>query len=223
MLNIGIKGFITIIFFLIEPEDFPEKFRLTDDNDSRLYDNKYLHEVSELIKEKLGIEKLIIKETEKSVLRIILILLSDPEKCKLAKEFLLAHEISHLFYQHRINFNLNSQKWRLEKRVASVALGALSAIMVKKAIGSYLLGTALGILFFGVTLFVLNILQECSISRKQEKEADLKAAELVGPEGGIYFFEAMRRNIISFSKNPNLSLVQRMLIQIGFSGSLTGS
>lgn len=205
-------------FFLIEPEDFPEEFRLTNENDPRLYNNKYLNQFSELIKNKLGMEKLTINEIDRSVLRIILKLLSNPEKCKLAKEFLLAHEISHLFYQHRISFNADSQKWRLAKRVTSIAIGILSGVMVMKITISYLLGTACGISIFGITLFALNILQECSISRKQEKEADLKASELVGPEGGIYFFETMRKNIISFSKNPDLSLIKRMLIQIGFNG-----
>lgn len=87
-------------FFLLEPEDFPEELRLTDENDPRLYDNEYLHQVSELIKTKLGMERSTINEADKSILRIILKLLLDPAKCKLAKDFLREFLLLRSFFKN---------------------------------------------------------------------------------------------------------------------------
>ncbi len=204
-------------FFLIEPEDFPEELKLKNDDDSRLFDDTYLFRVAEKIKETLGIpSSLILTDETKNTLRIILKLMINPDKCNQAKQFVLAHEISHLFYKHHLKFENEAQKGKWKRSITAAVIGTISLLVIKQIIASKLLLIGSSLVVYTIGVFVFDRLNRLAISRRHEKEADLKAAETVGSQGGIYLNETTRKHFLSFSKDPNFSSIKKFFIPFIF-------
>lgn len=87
-------------------------------------------------------------------------------------EFVLAHEISHIKCNHSIK--------QLTNRIANKFL---LGYLIKKLTGASLFNTFIGTMLAG------TILIDLPISRMHEREADRTAAQVVGPDGGISFFQ----------------------------------
>jgi Zn-dependent protease with chaperone function len=153
-------------------------------------------------------------ESDKGALRLIIRLLSDEKKCEEAKKFLLAHEVSHLFYKHQTAFSAAVEKGRLKRKIQGVMVGILCGGVVRKIVASTLLGGGIGAFAGSVTLIVLHALHRAAVSQGQEKEADLKAKEVTGSEGGIYFYTTLHKHMLSFPQDPTLSFLQKIVVQI---------
>lgn len=205
-------------FFLIEPDDIPEELRLTSESDPRIFDFSYLNQISGIIRQTFRIEINMANETHKEMFTLLLQLMVNPEKYKLAREFILAHEISHLFHNHQKNIHLaHPKKWSLAKCIMSLAVG----ILFGRTIPSPMHRVVYGIAFSAITLHVINLLQKfftylktCSHGRACEKEADLKAAHVVGAEGGIYFFEMFRKHNVISLKDPSMGFFEYLFLNM---------
>jgi hypothetical protein len=205
---------------MIKPQDVPPHLRLGTMHDPRLQDNRYIEEVTDWVKRHLGINQplnaspLMIKYTIKQFLKY----LSNPDLAERGIDFVIHHEVAHLYYQHHDKRSLFCDKMiRLSLLLKVCVVGFICA--------------ALGIAFPGSSyLFTLRLagsvigMKKSSdafqrhhrkkVCRAQEKEADLLAARISGNgKGGAYRFERYRLDQLALRNHPALGFWGRRLAQ----------
>ncbi|MBS0620330.1 MAG: hypothetical protein JSS61_02595 [Verrucomicrobia bacterium] len=193
---------ITVPFsYLFYLEDIPEEFRIQDLSDWRLYDAEFLEKVAEWIRSKVREEhglSLVCKEIEPKSVSEMLAVLRDPVMGKKAREFALFHELVHLKqseeteWKSSYSFQDIKRSAKIE-RIAAGIIGALSLTLFP-FVPVYIAITGLGLsICLGLySHFMLRGQKVFFVAR--EKDADLRAAELLNDAtGGIYFFDTVRQ------------------------------
>lgn len=191
--------------FLLKTEDIPEKFLITKSKDPRLQSDEFLQEFANWSQEYLQIPKIPLTIEGKTALRVFLPYISNSKLSEQSKEFVLAHELSHILHQH-----ISSYKALLTKRkmVFMSLAGIASSICVGLSVPiEYVISFSAMVMTVGISWSIIQYMQ---LSHSHEKEADLTAAKIV-PEsidGAIYLF----RNFCKYGKKAREeSFLNRLL------------
>jgi hypothetical protein len=182
-------------FFLIEPEDLPAVLRPLHWNDPRLNEDDYLNAVVAWVKLFLGITHPIsIGLNERLFIQSMLQAMSNDEKYKKFREFVLTHELGHILLEHGLEDEALLAKGELSRKAISVVCGAGAAAILSASSFSIAPTALVGIGVYKITQLGLRHLKSCAIDRTQEYEADLLAKRCVGGEGGLYG-QALKRSM----------------------------
>jgi peptidase M48-like protein len=174
--------------FLIKTSDIPEEFRISGLSDPRLQSDDFIQKVADWTYKFFGKQvKKPLTLLEKETLKIFLLYIQDPEQSENAKEFVLAHEIGHLFHQHGEGAPELFSLATLFKATSLILLVSLATLLCPVQF----LWAVLGISAALTAGFVMLLIREMHRSRSFEKEADLVAAKFSerARRGGIYLFE----------------------------------
>lgn len=201
---------------LIEAEDVPLHLRLIDDKDPKQLSDEYVNEVIDWIKTFFGLKELHATDMEKMTVVNFLRLCIDPQQWKLVKEFIIAHELSHLYFKHADTYmNLVEQSSILRKTI-SISTGLFGSLLCTSFTSSLLPALGIGSIAYKITEVALSQLECLRISRQQEKEADLFAVRHVGVTGGIAWFQCIKDQTLFYLKNKNLTLFQKAFFRLAF-------
>lgn len=187
------KTWISIPYlFLLKSEDIPKEFLIHDLSDLRLQSDAFLLKVADWTSQFFGLAtKKPLTLMEKETLKIFLQYIKDPEKSESAKEFVLAHEIGHIFHRHSHGFIL--------PRILSLTnLLVIAGLILVILLAIFLIPTPFSWGAVGVIALVTGISAICRLnlihrSRSCEKEADLVAAKFSerARQGGVYLFKTI--------------------------------
>ena len=102
-------------WFLFKYNDIPYHFRITDENDPRLFDQNFLNEFASWMNDKIREANLssICRPVDLGILQIVIRLLRDPTFYEKCRDFSLAHELSHIAHyqkEKRIKLEDESKK-----------------------------------------------------------------------------------------------------------------
>ena len=209
-------------FFLLESENIPENLK-PQIQDPRLNSDEYISQVVDWMQEYLGattFSSKMLRPSDRTSIRLFLIMASQPEKFKQAKEFVLAHELSHLFYKHRprqaeasLLAKYNTISW-----ILSGVIGCTSGVFFN-LLGRKKTAISIGLLVALATKVVFGKSLCSNLSKQIEKAADLKAKDYV--EGGIYFLHSIQQTRLLNKKNRS-SLLDKLsqILQVDKEGSL---
>ena len=224
-------------WFLLKQEDIPQHLRITNMQDPRLNDKKFLNEMLEWMNGKIKeIHQLGLSTNadpiNKKTLRFLIGLMSDPEGFEKSKDFVVAHELSHLSHDLKGRFIFEKIKEFIVAYapialcVASVVLSAALLIFSPLSFLS-VLGISLGV---GVLVGAINV--SISIGNhiyntnnlipfmlKEEKQADMDAQRILRDSaGGVHFFE----KVTEFNKEMKKRALDKLTSKTGESGLVVG-
>lgn len=188
---IGRKKWVHIPYlFLIKTDDIPENLRISGVDDTQLQSDEYLEKLLRWTEKFIGVPKQSMTFQVKEALRMFMKFLLDPIKSEKAKEFIIAHEMAHLFHKQKGFFYPKNQFIHL-LIAAGTMLVAFGLSLVIPYFWMVLVATAVVVGICSIRLF-----KNIAHSHRCEKEADLTAAKLSREirEGGIYLFETLRNH-----------------------------
>jgi hypothetical protein len=185
--------------FLIKTEDLPAQLRLNGWDDPRLESDEYLEQAARWTKRFLGLEREKLDLMKKEALKIFLKFINDPELSEKAKEFILNHEIAHIFYDHRSYANIQSNirhSLRSKKTLTAMGLIILTSLCLfaRTSLSPYLILPSRTTIF--VSLLAMQVISQIRLSHKEERGADLLAAKISKDiaQGGAYLFKVFKEH-----------------------------
>jgi hypothetical protein len=199
-------------WFLLKPEDIPPDLYIDNLNDARLRNPLFLNRFRDHINIKiiqLGLAS-ICAPADADSLRRLIELLKDPSQFEKAKDFLLAHELAHLFH--------SQEMWRHQEVGRKAVGGMMTAAVIMLFIVAFcpLIHPVIFLSGYGVVC-IITVASVCTCLKlpwkptlsaiEQEKEADLDAADTLGDaSGGIYWFKnEMVNNLHCRRRFPELA------------------
>jgi Peptidase family M48 len=185
-------------FFLLKPEDIPKEFQIEEGVES--ISEEQLNDFITWFKEFLGVKEISVGLEEKEIILCFLKLLAKPEKFEAFKKFILAHELSHLYYKHTLIFSESLEKRNLIRKILSLSIGFFGIAIFRRSLWLSV-SLIIGLLLFKITNVALYNLDKLHISRRQEKEADLLAKKHVGAEGGLLLCRQSQQSRLNYIKN----------------------
>lgn len=188
---------------LLTQRDIPKEYRIANDQDPKLGDDKFLLNFAHWSDYYFGLstERTALTLREKEAVRIALKLLLNPDQHANMIRFILGHEVSHI-----INKDCDSHKSPDKILLSSFFYSKFTLLAILAIVG-----LALGAHYKGylpdrkiwkyalagyATAVALSILYQANHNRGHESKADLASATQVqgAREGGIYLFETLKRH-----------------------------
>lgn len=190
-------------WFLFRYQDVPAQFRLTNINDPRITDDRFLSQLAAWMNQKIVGAGLgaICRPADKEVLQTVLKLLRDPNKYEECKNFVLGHEMAHHAFKQELN-----EAFLAQDQCDIFGLGGLVLLIVMYVVAVSiipLVNVSLTFSLIGITVMITSAvflhahlrptIPAIADRLENEKQADLSAARaLQNAEGGIYYFESHR-------------------------------
>lgn len=199
------------VLMLLDKQDIPEHLRLRSHDDPRLFDDFYLDEVINWLKDYTKNPNFNNSFVQKELIRTFLKLLVDDVKSKDAKMFILGHELAHILHKHETTYG--HVYWTL-LFILSIALvcvlipfgSSVAALMTAAKIGACSMGALSAIAWIVMS----------RTSKAEEKEADMTSKRITQKnEGGAYFFEVMRQHGLA-ARNKSPTLAKRLLARLTY-------
>jgi hypothetical protein len=211
-------------FYLIRADDIPQDLRISSWDDPKLMTDDYLQKMGNWVQSFLGLPKEELTKQQKSQLKFNLRMLLDSGKAKKLHDFMEAHEIAHLFYQHS---EKREQYAKAFDKILKCCAGSLLIGGIVFAILSlifppfpFVLAGSLGLAITSYPL--IDKLDKARFTRACERQADVKAYKTLGnSEGGQYMFDmcvkSWEQENPFFSNHP--TYLQRLKIAKDFSAN----
>lgn len=199
------------VLMLLDKQDIPEHLRLRSHDDPRVFDDSYLDEVIDWLKNYTKNPNFDNSFIQKELIKTFLKLLVDDAKSKDAKEFIIGHELAHILHKHEVTYG--HVYWTL-LFILSIAIvcalipfgASVAALMTAAKVSACGTGTLSAIAWIVMS----------RTSKAHEREADMTSKRITQKnEGGAYFFEVMRQHGLA-ARNKSPTLAKRLLARLTY-------
>jgi hypothetical protein len=181
-------------WFLIKYDDIPATFRLTDTNDPRLGDSRFINQFANWLNGKFSQMGLSTRCPECIEMQNFVFFVANRETYEKGKDFVLAHEFAHKLYDQNHFFSKHASLFVF---FGSLIFGLMIAIAIPFISPAFVTASVIASfasMVFGSCYFLATIRNEFM---KEEKFADLQAVNLLGDaRGAILYFE----NVLHFNR-----------------------
>ncbi len=202
-------------YYFLQFEDIPLHFRVTGFDDPRLQDEQFLQGFWNWLKSAMQINFVHdnAAQFDRYLIREVLVGMQNPALWEGAKDFLLAHEISHRIHLHQEQeHQFLADANRKYYLTGALVIGCLTCLCMLVGFGlelSIIVAVASGAvgltlcsmpcyLFYNETYKFFHRgkhsdVEQLGLKRQQEKEADISAIRACQTaDGGVYFFNVKR-------------------------------
>ncbi len=189
-------------WFLFRYEDIPHRFRISDMEDPRLADNRFLSELAEWMNTQFreaGLSSTV-RPADHGILQLVIKFMRDRNLYEKSIDFTISHELAHLNHAHADLKTLNLHSMNEATSAAGIIGGILIFVLAVVTMPFVPLTVTLivggvAILVSVGSIYVFNRIKSpfARTSLEEEKLADLHAAQVLqDARGGIYLFETYR-------------------------------
>ncbi len=199
------------VLMLLDKQDIPEHLRLRSHDDPRVFDDSYLDEVIDWLKNYTKNPNFDKSFVQKELIKTFLKLLVDDAKSKDAKEFIFGHELAHILHKHEVT---NGHLYWTLLFILSIAL-VCALIPFGSSVAALMTAAKVSACGTGALSAIAWIVMSRT-SKAHEREADMTSKRITQKhEGGAYFFEVMRQHGLA-ARNKSPTLAKRLLARLTY-------